>query len=262
MKRIIPRAIFILVLIALSFPILASSGDFQIEAGAIVRGPADIKQIALVFTAHEYAEGASVICDSLARHRAKASFFVTGDFLANPKFTPIVRRIIHDGDYLGPHSDKHLLYCGWGKDRKTLVSQDQFNHDVEANISKIEHFGVPRSQITCFLPAYEQPNEQIADWSHQLGLTLINYTLGTRSNADYTGEKDRNFVSSKVIYESILKKEQSDPHGLNGFILLLHLGVGPERTDKFTNHFDALLDYLQKRGYQFVRVDDLLGIRK
>ncbi|HEY1683377.1 MAG TPA: polysaccharide deacetylase family protein [Tepidisphaeraceae bacterium] len=264
MKRIAPCAFFVLLLTVLTCATQASSprAEFQIESGAIVRGPTNSRQIALVFTAHTYAEGADAMCHSLESHHAHASFFLTGDFLINPQFAPIVRRIIHDGDYIGPHSDKHLLYCDWGKDRKTLVSQEQFNHDVDANLHKIEHFGIPRAQITCFLPAYEQPNEQIADWSQQLGLTLINYTPGTRSNADYTSEKDRNFVSSQAIYDSILKKEQSDSHGLNGFILLLHLGVGPTRSDKFTGHFDALLDYLQKRGYQFVRVDDLLGIRK
>jgi hypothetical protein len=54
-----------------------------------------------------------------------------------------------------------------------------------------------------------------------MGLTLINFTPGTRSNADYTGEADTNFVSSQAIFDSIVNKEREDPHGLNGFILLL-----------------------------------------
>ena len=122
--------------------------------------------------------------------------------------------------------------------------------------------GVSRSSIRFFLPAYEQPNAQIAAWSRELGLTLINYTPGTRSNADYTGEADKNFVSSQKIYDSIINKEKKDPHGLNGFILLLHIGAGPGRTDKFSNRFGQLLDYLSGKGYQFVRVDELLGSKQ
>ena len=91
-----------------------------------------------------------------------------------------------------------------------------------------------------------------------MGLTLINYTPGTRSNADYTGEKDKNFRSAQVIWDSIIKKEREDPHGLNGFLFLLHVGAGPERTDKFHYRFGALLDYLEAKGYRFVRVDTLL----
>jgi peptidoglycan/xylan/chitin deacetylase (PgdA/CDA1 family) len=49
---------------------------------------------------------------------------------------------------------------------------------------------------------------------------------------------------------------------LNGFILLLHIGSGPGRADKFEARFGELLEYLAGKGYQFVRVDDLLGPRR
>jgi len=45
---------------------------------------------------------------------------------------------------------------------------------------------------------------------------------------------------------------------LNGFILLLHLGAGPGRADKFHARVGELLDDLARRGYEFVRVDELL----
>ena len=54
--------------------------------------------------------------------------------------------------------------------------------------------------------------------------------------------------------------EQEDPHGLNGFILLLHIGSGPGRQDKFPARFGELLDYLAGKGYGFVRVDELLRL--
>ena len=87
------------------------------------------------------------------------------------------------------------------------------------------------------------------DWAKDLGLTVVNFTPGTRSNADYTGEADKNFVSSKAIFDSIVAKEQQDPNGLNGFILLLHIGSGPGRADKFHARFGELLDYLAGKGY-------------
>ena len=112
-----------------------------------------------------------------------------------------------------------------------------------------------------FLPPYEYYNQEIVDWAKAMGLTLVNFTPGTRSNADYTGEADRNFVSAKAIFESIVRKEQEDPHGLNGFILLLHIGSGPGRADKFPARFGELLDYLAGKEYQFVRVDELLEVK-
>ena len=139
-----------------------------------------------------------------------------------------------------------------------MVTRDEFRKDLEANLQALQAFGVKRTQIRFFLPPFEHYNHQIADWSREMELTLIKFTPGTRSNADYTGEADKNFASSKVIFDSIVAKEQQDPNGLNGFLLLLHIGAGPGRQDKFHARIGELLDYLSAKGYQFVRVDQLL----
>lgn len=45
---------------------LAMAGMQTYSEGAIVRGPVERKQIALVFTGHEFAEGAATMLDVLA----------------------------------------------------------------------------------------------------------------------------------------------------------------------------------------------------
>ncbi len=231
---------------------------FEFSEGGIIRGSKKDRRIALTFTGHSFAEGGATILNELKKHQARASFFFTGDFLADTNFAPLIRRIIAEGHYLGPHSDKHLLYCPWDGPKKTLVTSGEFRSDLNANLEKIERFGGQRKAVRYFLPPYEYYNSEIASWSAELGLTLINFTPGTRANADYTGEADKNFVSSQAIFDSIVKREREDPHGLNGFILLLHIGTGPGRADKFHARFGELLDYLDGKGYQFVRVDELL----
>jgi len=233
----------------------------EIREGGIVRGPTSSRRLAVVFTGHGYAEGGETILNELARRHAKGSFFLTGGFLTNGGFSPLVRRIVAEEHYLGPHSDKHVLYCPWEGPKKTLVSRGEFQADLESNLKKIEGFGVRRSDIRYFLPPYEHYNQEIVDWAKAMGLTVVNFTPGTRSNADYTGEADSNFVSSQVIFDSIARKERQDPNGLNGFILLVHLGSGPGRADKFSTRFGPLLQYLADKGYQFVRVDELLAPR-
>jgi len=89
---------------------------------------------------------------------------------------------------------------------------------------------------------------------------LINYTAGTLSHADYTTSKDKNYRSSETIYNSIIDYERSKPAGLNGFILLMHIGAGPGRTDKFYTRLPELIKYLKQKGYQFQTVDQLLKI--
>lgn len=240
----------------LGFLALAQAGALTEREGAIVRGPRTDRRLALVFTGHEFAEGGDTILDELAKHRAKATFFLTGQFLDNPQFRPVVQRIIAEKHGLGPHSDKHLLYCDWTPVKKTLVSQELFKADLVANLEKIERLGAARPRY--FLPPYEHYNQEIARWSAELGLRLVNFTPGTRANADYTEDKAANFASSRAIFQSIVGREREESHGLSGFLLLLHVGAGPGRTDKFHTRFGALLDELAAKDYHCVRLEELL----
>lgn len=237
----------------------AASKEVRRIEGGIVRGPADGRRMAFVFTGHEHAEGAETILDVLARRGVKASFFLTGAFLRTPAFAPLVTRMVADGHYVGAHSDAHLLYSPWTGPKVTLVSRGVFTSDLDRNYDALRRFGVARGDARFFLPPYEWYNEEIVRWSRESGLTLICHTPGTRSNADYTEEGTPSFVSSEVIFQSILRRERDDPSGLNGFMLLLHVGAGPGRSDKFHRRFDELVGTLLERGYGFVRVDTLLA---
>jgi peptidoglycan/xylan/chitin deacetylase (PgdA/CDA1 family) len=211
-----------------------------------------------VFTGHEFAEGAPAILDALARRSAKASFFLTGTFLRDRGKAPIVERMVRDGHYVGPHSDAHLLYAPWTGPKVTLVSRETFAKDLERNVAALRPFGVSPADVRFFLPSYEWYTEDIARWTREAGMTLVCHTAGTRSNADYTEEGTPQFVPTETIVESILRREREDRRGLNGFLLLLHVGAGPRRADKFHRRFDELLGTLVDRGYALVRVDELL----
>jgi hypothetical protein len=119
-------------------------------------------------------------------------------------------------------------------------------------------FGLDRKQVPFFLPAFEWYNREIADWTGETDHQIINFTPGTRSNADYTTDDDKNYISSEDILKRIKEYEAKDPNGLNGFILLTHIGSGPKRTDKFHNRVDELIVWLKTKGYEPVRVDELL----
>lgn len=232
---------------------------FTYEQGAIVRGSKTVKKLALVFTGDEFADGAGIIADTLKKQRIKASFFLTGRFYRNPAFNAAIQRLKRDGHYLGPHSDAHLLYCDWNDRSKTLISRNVFEQDLRKNYAAMKTFGITRNDARYFLPPYEWYNRTIGDWAVQINLRLINYSPGTRSNADYTTPDLKNYIASEDILKSIKKYERENPDGLNGFILLTHIGVAPERTDKFYKHLNELIDWLQSNRYQTVRIDRLLA---
>lgn len=237
-----------------------NEAQMQLVRGGIVRGDVSRRALALVFTGHEFAEGATTILTELEKRQARASFFLTGAFVARQEFQPLVRRIAAAGHYFSVHSDQHLLYCAWDRERTTLVSRAELTADLRANARRFRQLGLTPGPF--FIPPYEHYNEEIVAWARAAGFQLVNYTPGTRSHADYTLEAAANFTSSQVIFDSIVRREASDPNGLNGFLLLLHLGSGPGRADKFHPYFGALLDHLLARGYELVRVDELLTSQK
>jgi len=230
---------------------------FMYNNGGIIRGDKSKKDIAIVFTGHEYGEGGFQILETLKNYDADASFFFTGDFYRNPEFSSLIDDIVLDGHYLGAHSDKHLLYADWQKRDSTLVTRDSFFVDIEENYKAMVKFGVLPSDAKYFLPAYEWYNEDVSKWSSELGLQLVNFSPGTISTADYTfpsmGERYRD---SESILASI--KNAEDNGGLNGFILLMHVGTNPERSDKFYHKLPELLGFLAGKGYNFVTIDQLL----
>ncbi|GAB3943726.1 hypothetical protein GCM10028805_10370 [Spirosoma harenae] len=224
--------------------------------GAKIRGDTTARRLALVFTGDEFADGGHTIARTLRKHGVRASFFLTGRFLRNPAFSSIIEQLIQEGHYLGPHSDQHLLYCDWRKRDSLLVSHEQFLADLRANYVALTRFN-PQQTTRIFLPPYEWYNDSIAVWTKTEGVQLINYTPGTLSHADYTTPEDRAYRSSDIILQSIRTYEAQNSSGLNGFILLMHIGTGLTRTDKLYNHLDELLIELERKKYQFVRIDKL-----
>jgi peptidoglycan/xylan/chitin deacetylase (PgdA/CDA1 family) len=228
------------------------------DQGAIIRGDVKQKKLALVFTGDEYADGANTIADTLKKQNIKASFFFTGRFYRNPAFRSAILRLQRDGHYLGAHSDAHLLYADWNDRGKLLVSQAEFEKDLNKNYAVMQEFKIEKRAAPYFLPPFEWYNQTISDWTAGQGLQLVNFTSGTGSNADYTTPAMKNYAPSEAIFKRITDYEAKDANGLNGFLLLLHIGTAPERTDKFYDRLNELIGFLKSKNYQLVRIEQLL----
>ena len=213
----------------------------------------------MVFTGHEFAEGGPEIIRTLQSENIRASFFFTGDFLRNPSFQTLIKKLVKNGHYLGPHSDKHLLYCSWENRDSLLVSKEIFQKDLKQNLSILKNHTGLRTRIPYFLPPFEWYNDSISAWTKEMGMTLVNYTPGSLSHADYTTPAEKNYRDSKTIFQSITLREALHPNGLNGFILLMHAGTDPLRTDKFYHKLQELIRWLKEKNYQPVRIDELLN---
>ena len=231
----------------------SSAEKLEYDMKGIIRGPNNIRKISIIFTAHDELEGMNSILNSLEATKTKASFFLGGAFFKKENF-PFFQRILNGKHYVGPHSDTHATFAD--EEGKTLVDFDFFKKDLGRNVARIKQWGYPEPKIKYWIPANEQYSNDISDWSKSIGLTLFNYTPGLKTNADYISENERGFLSSEKIIKGALKVADTNG-GLSGFIILIHVGVGPSRKDKLYSHLTEFIGALKKRNYQLVTVDEL-----
>ncbi len=152
--------------------------------GAIIRTDTTLKTVSLIFSADEFGEGAEKILDVLQEHRVPASFFLTGNFLRNPRYREMIARMRRESHFLGPK-------------------------DLRDNLKELKRAGIPRRNISCFLPPYEWYNSTICRWSEKMGLRVINFTPGTGTNADYTTPDMASYKSSEQLMERLLRFEET-----------------------------------------------------
>ncbi|MEN2284125.1 polysaccharide deacetylase family protein [Algoriphagus sp. SE2] len=238
------RLFFISFFVAISFNLNAQ--EIFDSQGALIRSDQSKKSIYLIFSGHDYFEGFEHVLSVLENKNIKGSFFLTGDFVrAHPDLT---KRIKLEGHFVGAHSDKHLLYNSWENRDSLLYSQDAIQKDISDNLKVLEDLGI---EPNYFLPPYEWYNQKVVELAKELGQETINFSPGSRSNADYTFPEMNNYISSEEILKSIYSYESK--FGMNGFHLLIHPGTSPKRKDKFYFKLESLLEQLMKNGYRFER---------
>lgn len=230
--------------------------NIKMIRGAIVRMDSAKKNIYLCFTAHDFSDGFDTIISTLKLHKIKASFFLTGDFCRNTVNKKIIQRLKDDGHYIGPHSDKHLLYCSWENRDSMLITKSEFLYDLQNNYNVLAKSGITRKNARVFLPPYEWYNDTIASWSESTGVKLVNISSGTITNQDWTfPDRDKPYFSSDSLMKNFLSFEKRS--GMNGYIMLIHPGTDPRRKDKFYLRLDSILNYLEKRKYTFGTFSDI-----
>ena len=117
---------------------------------------------------------------------------------------------------------------------------------MQKNIDDLRAIGAlsDRAQPVHFIPPYEWFNHDQVNWAAKMNVLLFNFTPGSGSNRDWAPESEKSFVPSQQIIDDVLRYETKDPHGMNGFILLMHLGS--QRKDKTFLLLEPMIVELKK----------------
>lgn len=181
------------------------------------------------------------LLNHLARHKAKATFHVTPDYLDNPVLLAYLKRAANDGHLIG-------LY----------VKETAIKEKTEDTMSYIESGRKLIAKHINYAPVYLRfPIGAASDdllkqvWAR--GMTVTSYNLDSQ---DYLFANDTAPDPRQGAVYSIFKStlDAIEPPAKGSFIAIQRDLVGPS-----VEQSDVIIEYALKKGYRLVRLDECLS---
>jgi peptidoglycan/xylan/chitin deacetylase (PgdA/CDA1 family) len=246
------------------FEIEYQSPTLQYLARDFTRGNTKYKQVALTFDGDYLDNVAGAILDMLQEKQVPATFFLTARFIE--RYQNTVNRIIAAGHQVANHTWHHPHLTMFEEKKQHIlrpeVDRKLIHHELKktANIFK----DVTGEEMSPFWRApFGEHNLQIRQWAAELGYRQIGWTRDARlkislDTMDWVADKNSPlYRKPDDILENILTFADQSEQGVNGGIILMHLGT--LRPDEFPHKIvGPLIDSLQTRGYKFVKIESMV----
>jgi peptidoglycan-N-acetylglucosamine deacetylase len=203
----------------------------------VYNGPADHREVALTFDDGPWYEPPPpAFVDLLKRYHATGTFFEIGDQISRYDPTGAYERaMLSDGDMIGDHSWSHpdVAALPVSQQRAQLL-------DAAAAIRRATHGFTP----CLWRPPYGDISKSLISLARSLGFLTIMWDVDPRDWA---------LPGVTAIYTNVIDNAR------DGAIVIQHFGGGPryETIAALPHEIDAL----RARGYRFVTITQLLGLR-
>ncbi|WP_424851848.1 polysaccharide deacetylase family protein [Streptomyces sp. SAI-170] len=196
--------------------------------------------IAVTFNAAWNDIGLDSVLGELARRRAPATFFLTGDFA--DRYPAVVRKIAAAGHGLGNHSFSHPLF-------EDLTEAGR-QHEVLAADRALRAAGAGRAMTPFFRFPYSETSPAHIKEVNALGFADIEFTTDTNGWKGTEGGMTVDRAVDRAL-------DALRP----GAILQMHVGASQGRTEVIDAHaLPRILDALSARGYRVIDLRTLLTL--
>lgn len=217
--------------------------------------------IALTFDGGADRNAVDFILATLQRHQVRATFFLTGDFIA--RYPQDTRRIVAYGHEIGNHTWSHLHLTTFNENFRHNTLYDVSKEQLQIELLKTAHvFGrVTGKMMAPFWRApYGETNDEINSWAHELGFQHIGWTAQGRNTMDtldwVADPSDPLYVSGAAMAERIVALAQRPE--FQGGIVLMHVGT-QRKSDLVQAHLPDMITGIAAAGIPLLTVSELSG---
>jgi peptidoglycan/xylan/chitin deacetylase (PgdA/CDA1 family) len=231
-------------------------------------GTSQKRLVAITFDGSDHENTAADILDTLASRNVKATMFLSGHFLQRKQ--DLVRRILRDGHEVANHTYSHPHLTSYVEDRTQSTLPAVTEAFLAWELTKTDSlfsatFGGTRLSPLWRAP-YGEHNRTICIWGQRAGFMHIGWGQGRtwRRNLDsndWTPNEDSDgYHTPQEVYDKIIDLAKEPAGGINGGIILMHLGTVRLQKEKQVHIIlGRLIDTLHSLGYRCVTVSELLA---
>ncbi|GAB4369555.1 MAG: hypothetical protein Kow0042_11340 [Calditrichia bacterium] len=227
-------------------------------ARSIEQGSEKNPRLALTFDGGSDNAHTEEILAILRDNRIKCTLFLTGKFIE--KHPDLVLQMLKDGHEIANHTYSHPHLTTYAQNRKqeTLsgVTRNFLIHQLLKTDSVFYQLTGQHLQPFWRAP-YGEYNPQILSWAAEAGFLHIRWTPGFDTFDWVTDESSKLFKTPDEIFEHFLQEEKQRPAGLNGIIVLMHLGSHRNNNHVYES-LPGLIRYLKDRKYVLAPISELL----